>query len=69
MSSFLVYLWDHLTVTSVWNTGETGDIQHKYAVHELAYVIIPLFTWLRKYCIKYAPADADFGIDKYAEAW
>ena len=26
MSSSLVYLWDQLTVTTVWNTGETGDI-------------------------------------------
>ena len=25
MSSSLVYLWDQLTVTTVWNTGETGD--------------------------------------------
>ena len=22
----LVYLWDQLTVTTIWNTGETGDI-------------------------------------------
>ena len=26
MSSSLVYLWDKLTVTTVWNTGETGDM-------------------------------------------
>ena len=28
MSSSLVYLWDQLTVTLVWNTGETGDINY-----------------------------------------
>ena len=26
ISSSLVYLWDQLTVTTVWNTEETGDI-------------------------------------------
>ena len=26
MSSSLVYLRDQLAVTTVWNTGETGDI-------------------------------------------
>ena len=28
LSSSLVYLWDQLTVTTVKNTGETGDIHH-----------------------------------------
>ena len=31
MSSSLVYLWDQLTVTTVWNTGETGDIYSYFA--------------------------------------
>ena len=26
MSSSSVYLWDQLTVTTIWNTGENGDI-------------------------------------------
>ena len=30
MSSSLVYLWDQLTVTTAWNTGETGDIDIYY---------------------------------------
>ena len=25
-----VYLWDQLTVTTVWNTGETGDINSEH---------------------------------------
>ena len=32
VSSFLVYIWDQLTVSAVWNTGETGDIYCVYGV-------------------------------------
>ena len=32
MLSSLVYLWDQLTVTTVWNSGETGDTHSNFSV-------------------------------------
>ena len=39
MSSSLVYLWDQLTVTTVWNTGKTGDIYGLYFSNHHTHII------------------------------